>query len=116
MEYAQDFHPPPAYPIGNEVTGPGHRKFPGAVDPARAPEPGLARQQFNCMYDAHDDLLCGQRVVLGNVGGFFIEVAQCFAQPHDFQRLYAAFCHLRRIFLTSDGLAKSPASASCRAA
>jgi hypothetical protein len=37
------------------------------------------------MSNARDDLLCGQRVVLGDIGGLLIEIQQRRAQPYDFQ-------------------------------
>ena len=56
------------------------------------------------------------RIILDNIDGLFVKIEKCLAQPNDFQGLYAALRHLPKILFTSEGLAKSPASASCKAA
>ena len=116
MKYAQDLDTPTAHAVRDQVTRPGDRQFAGSRHPARTSQPGAVAQQLDCVNNACDDLLCGPRIILGNIGGLFVKIEQCLAQPNDFQGLYAALRHLPKILFTSDGLAKSPASASCKAA
>ena len=115
MENAQDFDTLSAYAIGDQVTGVGDRQFAGARHPAGSSQPGLMSQQLNCVNNACDDLLCGLRIILCDICGLFVKIKQCLAQSDDFQGLYAGLRHLPKTLFTSDGFAKSPASASCSA-
>lgn len=115
MKNAQYFDTLTAYAIRDQVTGVGDRQFAGSRHSAGSPQPGLVSQQLNCVNDACDDLLCELRIILCDICGLFVKIKKCLAQPGDFQRLYAGLCHLAKTLLTSDGFAKSPASASCSA-
>lgn len=115
MENPQYFDTLTTYAIGDQVAGIGDRQFTGSRHSAGVSQPRLLPQQLNGMNNACDDLLCSPRIILRDIRGLFVKIKQRLAQPSDFQGLYAGFCHLPKTLFTSDGFAKSPASASCRA-
>lgn len=116
MKNTQDFDTLTAHTVRNQVSHLGDHELPSPGHSARPSQSRALREQLDRMNNFCDDMLRRLGIVLGDIGGLFVEIAQRLAQPDDYQGCYAALRHFPRTFFTSDGLAKSPASASCKAA
>jgi hypothetical protein len=75
VKHPQDFYRVAAHPVRDEVPGLGDDQLSRAGYTPRAAESLLLRQLRNRLEDALDHQTRGNRIVRGNKGGFFIEVA-----------------------------------------
>ncbi len=81
MEYAKDFDGVSAYAIGDDKRCPRDHQFPCAGYPARPPEGWMAAQPLHGVTHVADHSGGGSRIVLGDVSGGLVEIAEGGADP-----------------------------------
>lgn len=81
MEDPKDIYSFPVYAIRHEVRRVGHYELSCAWNTTDATQVRMIGQESDRHLDPQYDAICGRRIVLGDVVGFFLEIAQGPLQP-----------------------------------